>query len=251
MPKKQSTVSLEFLHAYWKAPKNVHALTTTRGAGVSTGAFTSFNLAEHVGDTRDSVRKNRALLNRTLQLPSEPLWLQQVHGTDVVNAADANIGATADGAWTNKRDIVLAVLTADCMPIFICDKAGTKIALLHAGWRGLLTGVIESSVAALRTPGNQLMAYLGPGIGAEVYEVGLDVYEAFLKHNPAAATAFCSSREDHWLANMYLLARQRLQSLGIEDITGGEHCTYLEGDRFYSYRRDRQTGRMASLVWLT
>lgn len=234
----------------WPAPRHVRAITTTRIGGVSADAYASFNLGDHVNDNPTNVRQNRKILRETLQLPHEPLWLKQVHGIAIADAATAQAGTTADGAWTDKRGVVLAVLTADCLPIFVCDRAGTKIAMIHAGWRGLAAGVIETGVQQLKTPGSDLLAHLGPGIGADAYEVGDDVRDIFVGGDPAAQQAFRGNGPGKWFADMYQLARHRLQALGVGAVSGGEHCTSCERELFYSYRRDGVTGRMASLLWL-
>lgn len=240
---------LEFVYPDWPAPKNVRAVTTTRAGGVSRGPYESLNLGDHVGDGPEAVRRNRALLRAALKLPSEPLWLRQVHGTNVV-AATAQAGVTADGAWTERRDVVCAVLTADCLPVFLCDRHGTKVALLHAGWRGLAAGVIEAGVRALGIPGENLLAWLGPAIGPQSYEVGDDVRNAFLGADPQAAQAFAPGAAGRWRADMHALARQRLGALGVREIHGGGRCTLREAGRFFSHRRDGTCGRMASLIWL-
>ncbi len=241
---------LQLITAEWSAPPNVRALTTTRSGGASRGPYESFNLGDHVGDEPAAVQRNRALLREALHLPAEPLWLTQVHGTNVVEAATAPSGVTADGAWTDRPGVVLAVLTADCLPVFLCDRAGTKIALLHAGWRGLAAGVIEAGVVRLGVPGAELFAWLGPAIGPDSYEVGEEVRAAFVAHDAAAAQAFRANGPGRWRADLYALARQRLRALGVPAVHGGGHCTRREAGRFYSYRRDGQCGRMASLLWL-
>jgi hypothetical protein len=239
-----------FITASWPAPRSIKTLTTTRAGGFSVGCYESFNLGDHVGDSGEAVQKNRARLRASLALPTEPLWLKQVHGTHVVNAQTATPGVTADGAWTDKRGVVLAVLTADCLPIFLCDKSGTRVALLHAGWRGLAAGVVESGVKALGAKGGDLIAHLGPGIGPDAYEVGVDVRAAFVKDALRAEAAFRPSRDGHWWADVYALAWLKLRALGVEAVTGGEHCTFEEKNKFFSYRRDGVTGRMASLMWM-
>lgn len=234
----------------WPAPANVRALTTTRVGGFSQGPYTSLNLGDHVGDDPETVARNRAWLREALRLPLEPLWLKQVHGTNVVAAVAAHIGVTADGAWTDRPGVVCAVLTADCLPVFVCDCRGTKVALLHAGWRGLAAGVIEAGVRALATPGAELLAWLGPAIGPDSYEVGDDVRRVFLDDDPGAAEGFRPARAGRWHADLYALARRRLRQQGVCAVYGGGHCTRREGDTFYSFRRDGATGRMASLIWL-
>lgn len=241
---------LEFIYPDWPASANVRAVTTTRTGGVSRGPYESLNLGDRAGDDPEHVRKNRARLRAALALPFEPLWLRQVHGVNVVDAAMARPGVTADGAYTDQPGAALAVLTADCLPVFLCDKAGTKVALLHAGWRGLAAGVIEAGVDKLQIPWAELLAWLGPGIGAEAYEVGDDVRDAFTAHDPGAAAAFRVHGSGKWLADMYALARRRLAALGVTAVSGGGHCTFSERDKFFSYRRDGACGRMAALIWL-
>lgn len=235
----------------WPAPAGVHALVTTREGGVSTGPWASFNLASHVGDDATAVAANRTLLRQSL--PSEPPWLTQVHGTLCVDAAQVQSGIEADASFTRQRGVVCAVLTADCLPILLCDDKASVVAAVHAGWRGLADGVIEASVAAMQTPGEQLMAWLGPAIGPTAFEVGADVRDAFLAHDMQATQAFTSIAADKWLCDMYLLARQRLQALNIRRVTSTDfpgYCTVHDIDRFYSFRRDGVTGRMASCIWL-
>ena len=242
---------LQYITPNWSAPPNVRALTTTRTGGASGGRYESFNLGDHVGDDPNAVQHNRALLREALNLPAEPLWLKQVHGTNVVDAASAPAGVTADGAWTDTPGVVLAVLTADCLPVFLCDRAGTRIALLHAGWRGLAAGVIEAGVARLGGADADLLAWLGPAIGPDFYEVGEEVRAAFVGRDAAAAAAFRPNGPGRWCADMYELASQRLRALGVREVHGGQYCTLRERGRFFSYRRDGQCGRMASLLWLT
>lgn len=239
---------LPLLLADWPAPANVRALTTTRAGGVSRPPYDVLNLGDHVGDVAAHVATNRARLRATADLPAEPVWLQQVHGVEVVDAAAAP-GARADGSFARRPGVVCAVLTADCLPILLCDRAGTVVAALHAGWRGLAAGIVEAGVARLGVAGAALLAYLGPAIGAGAYEVGDDVRDIFVNDDANAATAF-RRRGDRWLADMYLLARLRLQRQGITAIYGGTYCTASAADLFYSYRRDGVTGRMASLIWL-
>lgn len=235
----------------WAAPKNIHALTTTRSGGVSTGPYKSLNLGDRVGDAPEAVKQNRALILDALRLPTEPTWLKQVHGLNVVDAESAQTGITADGAFTNQRGVVCAILTADCLPIFLCDRRGTKVALLHAGWRGLAGGIIEAGVKAMNVRGVELLAHIGPGIGPGSYEVGDDVREAFEQQDPVAANAFLPRGKGHWLADMYELAHMRLRSLGVDDITLDEDaCTYRDSEKYFSYRRDGVCGRMASLIWI-
>jgi hypothetical protein len=235
----------------WPAPAGVHALVTTRQGGVSTGPWASFNLASHVGDDATAVAANRALLRQSL--PADPPWLTQVHGALCVDAGKARSGVEADASFTRQRGVVCAVLTADCLPVLLCDDQASVVSAVHAGWRGLADGVIEASVATMAVPGERLMAWLGPAIGPTAFEVGADVRDAFLAHDIQAAQAFTSIAADKWLCDMYLLARQRLQALNIRRITSTDfpgYCTVRDIDRFYSFRRDGVTGRMASCIWL-
>ena len=242
---------LNLLRPEWPAPPNIQACVTTREGGVSSGAYASLNLAAHVADEVAAVQKNRALLKQALALPSEPVWLQQVHGAGVVDAADAEASRQADGAYTRARNVVCSVMTADCLPVLMCNRQGTRVAAAHAGWRGLHAGVIEQTVAALQQSPADLLVWLGPAIGPDAFEVGDEVKRAFEQDLVQAEQAFRASRPGHWWADIYLLAQQRLQRLGIEAIYGGGLCTFKDAQQFYSYRRDGKTGRMASLIWMT
>lgn len=244
----QKQIDPSWFHAQWPAPGRVRTLITTRSGGVSRAPFDAMNLGDHVGDMPRDVDTNRRLLRE--HLPSEPLWLRQVHGTRVVDAATAHAGAEADGAVAFSAGAVLAIMTADCLPVLLTDTAGGAIGIAHAGWRGLADGVIETTVARLGVPAHSLMAYLGPAIGASRYEVGAEVREVFLARDTAAREAFAPGRPGKYFADLYLLARQRLAKTGIMSVFGGGFCTYSEADRFYSYRRDGPTGRMASLIWI-
>jgi len=233
----------------WPAPARVKAVQTTRrGGGVSKPPYDSLNLGMHVGDDGYAVAANRNLLNTIC--PGEPVWLEQVHGTAVLMAETAGCAPQADACITRMPNSVCAVMTADCLPVFLCDDAGTVAGVAHAGWRGLADGVIESTVIAMKVVPSSLMAWLGPAIGPKAFEVGPEVREAFLRRLPDAEFAFVPKGEKY-LADIYLLARQRLQALGISRIYGGDFCTYSDPERFYSYRRDGRTGRMASLIWLS
>jgi polyphenol oxidase len=242
--------SITFIAASWPAPANVRAMTSTRANGVSVGPYASLNLGGHVGDDAEAVQRNRALLGNALVLPAAPVWLNQVHGVNVVDAAEARAGVTADGAYTSRKGVVCAVLTADCLPIFLCDRAGTEVALLHAGWRGLAAGVVEAGLARFRAPPGELLAWFGPAIGPRAFEVGDDVRSAFLHWSVNTHAAFVRNPRDRWMADIYRLARLRLNAAGVEAVQGGDYCTASQPDLFYSYRRDGATGRMASLAWL-
>lgn len=239
----------------WPAPGNVRALFTTRKGGVSNGVngtYASLNLGAHVNDNSADVAHNRALLRR--YLPSEPKWLKQVHGTSPVSVDHVTAAIPeGDAAFSREQGTVCIVMVADCLPVFLCDATGTTVGIVHAGWRGLAGGIIERSIAAMQMDCGKLMAWLGPAIGPDRFEVGADVYETFVQHDERAAQAFVS-RGDHdegkWLADIFQLARQRLASMGITEIYGGGICTFSDPGRFFSYRRDGETGRMAALIWL-
>ncbi|WP_028455589.1 peptidoglycan editing factor PgeF [Chitinilyticum litopenaei] len=233
----------------WPAPACVRALQTTRLGGISPPPYASLNLGTHVGDAAAHVAANRALLAR--HLPSEPAWLNQVHGTAVMNIAGMQPQPNADASFSRIPNTVCAIMTADCLPVLFCDRAGTVVAGAHAGWRGLCNGVLEATVAAMQTAAGDILAWLGPAIGPDAFEVGSEVRDAFMAHDANAAAAFRpAATPGKWLADIYLLARQRLNAAGIRAIYGGGLCTVSDSERFFSYRRDQQTGRMASLIWL-
>ena len=234
----------------WSAPNTVKAYVTTRLGGCSPVPYDSFNLATHVGDDANLVEKNRALLAEQLQLPQAPQWLQQVHGVDAVAAEQVSQGYCADAIYTTKLDTVCVVMTADCLPVFFCNRQGTEVAVAHAGWRGLANGVLESTLSQLNAEPNDIMVWLGPAISQAAFEVGDEVRQAFIAKLPQAEQAFKPSRPQHWFADLYLLAQQRLQAQGTTQISGGQYCTYTDSKRFFSYRRDGETGRIASLIWL-
>jgi YfiH family protein len=234
----------------WPAPARVRAASTTRVGGYSAPPYRGWNLAGHVGDDHGAVGANRELLRRLLRLPAEPAWLRQVHGRGIVEAATGT-DVEADGSYTRQAGVVCAVLTADCLPILLSDISGTGVAAVHAGWRGLAAGVIEAALEALRIPGEELLAWLGPAIGPASFRVGEAVREAFLAADPRhAADAFTPADDGYWCADLYRLARQRLTAQGVTRIHGGGLCTVRDAARFYSYRREGTTGRMATLIWL-
>ena len=233
----------------WPVAARVRACTTTRQGGVSQGRYASMNPADHVGDDPLAVAQNRQLLQQRLELPAEPVWLQQVHGTTPVNAIESGPAPVADACWSQQAGVVCAVLTADCLPVLLCDQRGETIAAVHAGWRGLAAGVIEQTVAAMPVQADELLAWLGPAIGPRAYTVGDEVRDAFLSHQDQAGLAF-KGEADGWKLDLYLLARQRLANCGVTAVYGGDRCTLSEPEDFFSYRRDGQTGRMASLIWL-
>ncbi|OXS14141.1 hypothetical protein CGX12_15940 [Zobellella denitrificans] len=233
----------------WPAPANVCAAQSCRQGGVSQAPFNSLNLGAHVGDRVQDVATNRERLGACLNLPAEPVWLEQVHGTRVLILPTADQDRTADAVVTRTPGQVCAVMTADCLPVLFCDDAGTVVGAAHAGWRGLAGGVLEATLAAMQVDPDRVLAWMGPAIGPRAFEVGTDVREAFIEHSALAADAFMP-RGDKWLADLYHLARLRLAAAGVHHIYGGEHCTHSEAERFFSYRRDGRTGRMASLIWL-
>lgn len=238
------------IQANWPAPKNIKAFTTTRIGGVSKTPYDSFNLATHVGDDRKAVEKNRALLQTTLQLPNEPLWLTQTHSIDVVQAELQQAYVNADASYTRQKNIVCAAQTADCLPVLICDRAATCVAAIHAGWKGLAAGIIEQTIKAMNIPGKELLVWLGPAIGPHAFEVGEDVYQQFITHDANADLGFNKISSQKWLADIYLLAKQRLHAYDVTAIYGGEFCTYTDKEKFFSFRRDKTTGRMTSLIWI-
>lgn len=231
----------------WPAPAAVQAFTTTRKGGVSAPPFNSWNLAAHVGDNPVDVVINRGLLGFTL---TPPQWLTQVHGIRVIRLPHSEAIIEADACFTREPDVPCVVLTADCLPVFFTDTAASVVAVAHAGWRGLAAGVIEATIAAMGVPVNSLLAYLGPAIGPDAFQVGDDVREVFVSQRPADASAFIPDGKGKWRANLYLLARHRLQRAGASSIYGGDYCTYTQRDLFFSYRRSNKTGRMASVIWL-
>lgn len=237
----------DFFVPDWPAPPGVRALQTGRQGGVSEAPWASFNLGEHVGDAPAAVAANRALLRAAL--PGEPVWLQQVHGTLTVDAENAPKNALADAAVARSPGVVCAVMTADCLPVLLSDRAGRVVAAVHAGWRGLQAGVIESAVARMAVAGPELLAWLGPAIGPAHFEVGDEVRAAFCRHDLGAADHFLPSQDGRWLANLAGLATRRLHALGVTAVYGGRECTHTDAGRYFSYRREGVTGRMASLIW--
>lgn len=254
---------LPALWADWPALPGVQAFTTLRhGAGGSLAPFDRFNLGNRTavdGDDPQQVQRNRDALLALAQLPSAPHWLRQVHGTGTLrfDAPPTTQGIehepVADAAVTSVPGVVLAILTADCLPVLFAARDGSEVAAAHAGWRGLADGMLEATLAAMRTPAAQLQVWLGPAAGPQRYEIGSDVRDAFLAHDPMADAAFFATRPGHWRVDLYALARQRLRQAGIaeEAIHGGDQCTLAEPQRWFSHRRDRRSGRMATVVWIT
>lgn len=242
---------MNFIAPSWPAPQQVKAITTCRDGGVSQAGFSSFNLAMHVGDEDDAVSANRSVLSDELGLATSPVWLEQIHGAKVVelNPNLANHSIQADASIARSSGVVCAVMTADCLPVLLCKEDGSAVAAIHAGWRGLLTGVIENAVMQLGQAENS-MAWLGPAIGPGHFEVGEEVKQAFVNKHWFMKQGFRPVDSSHYLADLYALARMTLLQCGVKRIYGGEHCTYNQPNQFYSYRREPITGRMASLIWL-
>lgn len=243
-----------YLAAKWShKPANVHAYTTLKTGGMSKGDYSEYNLAAHVGDTTQAVAANRSQLISELQLPSAPVWLDQVHSNKVISA-DNEVGMSlspvqADASISSAAGVVCVVLTADCLPVFFCDNKGTEVAVAHAGWRGLHAGIISNTIDSMQAVVGDIQVSLGPAIGPQAFEVGEEVFCAFTDKNSLNAKAFRATRKGHYLCDMYHLARIELQSIGVDNVSGGEHCTYSESNHFYSYRQQSTTGRMASLIW--
>jgi polyphenol oxidase len=243
-------VSVAWVEPEWPAPAGVRALSTFRSGGVSTAPYASLNLGGHVGDLPEAVAENRRRLRAAAGLPAEPVWLTQVHGSNVVDLDAAGPVGPADAAFTRGRARVCAILTADCLPLVLAAETGDLVSALHAGWRGLAGGVIEATVKALPVAPEKLMAWLGPAIGPRHFEVGAEVREALLAGDPGAGAAFAANARGRFMADLGALARGRLAALGIGRIYGGGQCTYADADRYFSHRRDGMTGRQATLIWL-
>jgi len=249
--KERNNTMNKYIIPNWPAPKNIRAYSSTRLGGHSNIPYDSFNLANHVGDNPADVLANRQQLIAELKLPHEPVWLEQVHGINAVDVDKTQQTICADAAFTRKPNTLCNVLTADCLPVLICNQAGTEIAAIHAGWKGCLAGVIENTIAQLQSPPEELLAWLGPAIGPEKFEVGEEVLQAFTQHDPQAAQAFKPNNNTGWLANIVTLAKQRLNASGVAHIYGGDFCTVTDNKRFFSYRRDgEKSGRMVSLIWM-
>lgn len=251
-------LAFQFIYPDWPAPANVHAAVSTRAGGVSLGAFAGFNVASHVGDAAGCVEANRALLQSALQLPEQPAWLTQVHGTAVLrrHACGEVLSAALeyDACYTDQPGCVCAVMTADCLPVLFCSRDGQEVAAAHAGWRGLVHGVLATTLASFRAEASEVFAWLGPAIGPASFTVGEDVRVQFLqqwdRYGPAAvANCFERVGDQQWQCDLYALARLQLAAMGVGSVTGGGEDTCADNARYYSYRRDGDTGRMVSLVW--
>jgi YfiH family protein len=245
-----TTAAIGWMTPDWPLAGRVNVISTMRSGGVSEGPYASLNVAAHVGDRPEAVAANRRLLRLAAQLPAEPLWLEQVHGVDVVRHADAAIGVRADAAVAFEPGRVCVVMTADCLPVVLADRDGTRVAVAHAGWRGLLGGVLEATVAELGVATRELHAWLGPAIGPEAFEVGAEVREAYVARLRGSETCFLRNERGRYFADLYRLARLALESAGVGAVHGGGWCTHRDRERFFSFRRDGVTGRMATLAWL-
>lgn len=233
----------------WSAPQNITAFCTTREGGVSKDGFFSLNLASHVNDDPDHVHSNRQRLIENFNLPSAPQWLNQSHSIRAINL-DTQTEREGDAAYTAQPGKVAVVLTADCLPVLLCNQQGSEVAAAHAGWRGLVNGVLEQTIESLRSAPEELFAWMGPAIGPQVFEVGAEVRAAFMEHSAQADSCFTENRPGHYLADLYALARLRLKKAGINHISGEEYCTYSQQAQFFSYRRDKNCGRQASLIYI-
>lgn len=240
----------ELIVPEWPLPPGVAACSSTRIGGISSGPYASLNLGAHCGDNLDDVEENRRRLFADARMPSAPVWLEQVHGEAVLRLRDEPYATKrADASWSDTPGLVCAVMTADCLPVLFCNQAGSQVAAAHAGWRGLCGGVLEQTVAHFKDRPENIMAWLGPAIGPQAFEVGNDVRDAFIAKDNSAERAFRPVGEKYF-ADIYQLARQRLNNAGVTKIYGGDRCTFTEKRDFFSYRRDRITGRMASFIWL-
>lgn len=254
---------MDILKPDWPAPSNVCAAISTRCGGQSLHPWNSLNLGSHVGDAPASVEQNWQLLSTHLALPSAPQLLNQIHGTDMIKAGCDGVILTADGSFTDVPGRVCTIMTADCLPILICNTTGTEVAAVHAGWRGLAAGVVGNAIKQFSSPPEDLMTYLGPAISQQHFEVGNEVRRKFLDNvtnedcRGKVKTCFLKSGDDlknhdvHWIADLYGLAKITLNAGGVTQVYGGNFCTYKDSEKFYSYRREGQTGRMASLIWIS
>lgn len=248
---------LDIIEPDWPAPPSIIALTTTRLGGVSEGPYASFNLGHHVGDNPDHVNQNRDRLLKAVNLHHEPIWLNQTHSNIIINLDNHDLTKmvanppTADGCYTVKTQQICAVLTADCLPVLLCNRAGTEVAAVHAGWRGCLSGILSEAIKNFRSPPSDIIAWLGPAIGPEAFEVGPEVFEAFTSHEPKNTPAFIPQTNSKYLANLYLLATLSLNRDGVTAVYGGDYCTFTDDKMFFSYRKaGGYTGRMASIIFI-
>lgn len=242
---------MQAINPNWNVPNNIHAFTTTREGGVSLEPYLSFNLGDHVGDNKSAVKTNRTLLVEKFGLPQKPVFLTQTHSTRVLQLPYSGENLEADAVYTNVLNQVCVVMTADCLPVLFSTISGNEVAAAHAGWRGLCDGVLEKTVKCFQTKPEDIIAWFGPAIGPTAFQVGIDVVKQFVAVDEKAKLAFQPDaiEEGKYLGNLYQIATQRLNNLGITQIYGGNHCTFNEKEKFFSYRRDNQTGRMASVIW--
>ncbi|MCK9141126.1 peptidoglycan editing factor PgeF [Haemophilus influenzae] len=242
---------MQVINPNWNVSKNIHAFTTTREGGVSLEPYLSFNLGDHVGDDKSAVKTNRTLLVEKFCLPQTPIFLTQTHSTRVIQLPYSGQNLEADAVYTNVPNQVCVVMTADCLPVLFSTTSGNEVAAAHAGWRGLCDGVLEETVKYFQAKSEDIIAWFGPAIGPKAFQVGVDVVEKFVAVDEKAKLAFQPDviEDGKYLGNLYQIATQRLNNLGITQIYGGNHCTFNEKEKFFSYRRDNQTGRMASVIW--
>lgn len=241
---------LDLIIPDWPAPNWIRAYTTTRMGGFSHAPYNSLNIATHVGDNLDDVSKNRQLLQNNLHLKKTIIWLEQVHGNTAISADHPIDILAADAIYSRTKQTVCAVQTADCLPLLVCSSSSYCVAAIHAGWKGLSNGIIETTIEALALPPNDILVWLGPAIGPKAFVVGKEVFQSFTDKDREAEAAFQPIENNLWQANLYKLAQQRLHKLGIASIYGGNYCTFTDNHRFFSYRRDQITGRMLSLIWV-
>ncbi len=238
-----------WLDADWPAPKNIHAGTTTRINGYSKTPYNSLNLAQHVGDDSNNVKRNRKILSDHLKLQSEPFWLNQTHSSSIISIDNTLEDREADGSFTSRKNKVCTIMTADCVPVLFCNKNGTKVAAIHAGWKGICAGIIENAVKTFSDP-ESILVWIGPCISNKHYEIGKDVYEGGLNHSNTVASAFEQINVNHWYADLVKIVRILLENTGVGAIYECNLCTYEMEDMFFSYRRDGNTGRTASMIWM-
>jgi purine-nucleoside/S-methyl-5'-thioadenosine phosphorylase / adenosine deaminase len=241
---------LDLIIPDWPAPYWIKAYTTTRAGGFSHAPYNSLNMATHVGDSLDDVLKNRQLLQSNLHLKKPIIWLEQVHGNTAISADHPIDSLAADAIYSRTEQTLCAVQTADCLPVLVCSSSSYCVAAIHAGWKGLSNGIIETTINALALPPSDILIWLGPAIGPQAFIIGEEVFQAFLDKDQAAETAFQSIGNKQWQANLHILAQQRLHKLGITSIYGGNYCTFSDSSRFFSFRRNQITGRMLSLIWI-
>lgn len=243
---------LELIFPSWDAPQNIRAFTTTRKGGISLPPFEGLNVGDHVGDNLEAVLKNRQLIEKKCQLPQAPIYLQQTHSTKVLTLPlNSTSNLNADAVYTQTKNQICTVMTADCLPLLICNRKGSEVAVVHAGWRGLCEGVIENTLKNFQSSPQDLMVWLAPAISQQAFQVGKEVRAAFIEKDPNAHLAFKKDplKSDKYYADLYHLARLRLERFGLSQIFGGDYCTFSDPEHFYSYRREGQTGRMATMIW--